>query len=95
MTKGSGRLSANAQCFGAMLLWAGGFVSLEFLLADWGRAVAERSALCGQRRISSDMVVATGGSTSSQASVLVERAFYWGSRLGSRFNLFVSGSEIV
>jgi len=36
MAKGSGRLSANAQCFGAMLLWAGGFVSLEFLLADWG-----------------------------------------------------------
>ena len=36
MSKGSGRLSANVQCFGAMLLWAGGFVSLEFLLADWG-----------------------------------------------------------
>ncbi len=36
MAKGSGRLSANVQCFGAMLLWACGFVSLEFLLADWG-----------------------------------------------------------
>ena len=36
MSKGSGRLSANVQCFGARLLWACGFVSLEFLLADWG-----------------------------------------------------------
>ena len=36
MSTSSGRLSANVQCFGAMLLWAGGFVSLEFLLADWG-----------------------------------------------------------
>ena len=36
MAEGSGRLSANVQCFGAMLLWACGFVSLEFLLADWG-----------------------------------------------------------
>ena len=36
MAEGSGPLSANVQCFGAMLLWACGFVSLEFLLADWG-----------------------------------------------------------
>ncbi|MGE4660370.1 MAG: DMT family transporter [Arenicellales bacterium] len=36
MTSSTGSLSANAQCFGAMLLWACGFVSLEFLLDDWG-----------------------------------------------------------
>ncbi|MDP6551765.1 MAG: DMT family transporter [Arenicellales bacterium] len=36
MPASTGRLSANAQCFGAMLLWAAGFVSLEFLLDDWG-----------------------------------------------------------
>ena len=36
MATSTGHLSANTQCFGAMLLWACGFVSLEFLLADWG-----------------------------------------------------------
>ena len=36
MSDTTGRVTANLYCFGAMLLWASGFVSLEFLLADWG-----------------------------------------------------------
>ena len=36
MSDTTGRVTANIHCFGAMLLWASGFVSLEFLLADWG-----------------------------------------------------------
>ena len=36
MSDTTGRVTANIHCLGAMLLWASGFVSLEFLLADWG-----------------------------------------------------------
>ncbi|HIE75972.1 MAG TPA: DMT family transporter [Gammaproteobacteria bacterium] len=32
----TGSLQANANCFAAMLLWATGFVALEYLLDDWG-----------------------------------------------------------
>ena len=36
MSDTTSRVTANLYCLGAMLLWASGFVSLEFLLADWG-----------------------------------------------------------
>ena len=82
------------------MLWCDVVVGMRFcvarvLVGRLGRAVAERSALCGQRRISSDLVAAAGGSTSSRASVLVERAFHWGSRLGSRFDLLVSDATFT
>ena len=32
----TGSFFANANCFAAMLLWATGFVALEYLLDDWG-----------------------------------------------------------
>ncbi len=32
----TGSLQANGNCFAAMLLWATGFVALEYLLDDWG-----------------------------------------------------------
>ena len=32
----AGQLTANAQCFASIFLWASGFVALEYLLDDWG-----------------------------------------------------------